>query len=347
MMASVGVFVPAYNAAPFVERAVQSVLNQTFQDFELLILDDASTDGTPQVVAPYREHPKVTYVRNEANLGMAANWNKGISLLSNRYVAKLDADDYYHSNFLAEVVGALEEIPSVGLVFCGLNWLTRGGEQTRRIRSYTSSWAMDGKLFRSNLLRKFVAHSATICVRRDCYERLGGFVEEMRIHCDWEMWMRIASHYDVAYVDEILASMVRHEENCTSQATRDTRSTDDMELWLHLLDTGQLPYQLPDEDRRALEASMVRKARRLLHRSLRLGSYETAEAAARFLLRRRLVPTVAKARYLAMIALLQRAPEHARWALRGTRWTERLWSLDAWRAINLPARDPMAALNGS
>jgi glycosyltransferase involved in cell wall biosynthesis len=340
----VGVYIPAYNAAPFVEKAIRSVLGQTFGDFELLVVDDASTDETQRVVAPYLSHPKVMYVRNEHNLGMSGNWNKGVSLLANKYVAKLDADDYHSPDFLENMVAALEADERVGLAFSGLNWVTHGGSRVELMLPYRSSWVADGRAFRANLFRKFMAYGPTICVRRECYSRLGGFVDAMRIHSDWEMWTRIASHYDVAYINKPLATVVRHPNNCTAMSRKDTRTPDDFELWLRLLDSGATPYRLDGEERQVLEAAMIRIVIPLLSKALGSQSFVTAAACVGFLLGRRLVPAFEKVRFRVMLELLNRHPRHASLTLAGMRWTRKLWPLAPWLSINMPARDPYEAL---
>ena len=173
MTALVGIYIPAYNAAAFVERAIRSVLNQTVQDFDLVIVDDASTDRTGEVVMPFLSHPRVRYVRNERNLGMSGNWNKGISLLRTPYIVKLDADDTLEPDYLEFVIPVLESDPSISYVIGDIYWVTQNGSSVRRLRYYTSNWVLDGKAFRNNLLRGLGGNGNTSCGRRECYEHLG------------------------------------------------------------------------------------------------------------------------------------------------------------------------------
>lgn len=342
MSRTISVFIPAYNASAFLSRAIESVLAQSFSGFKLLILDDGSTDNTLEVASRYVNHEKVTLVCNDQNLGMAANWNKGISLSCGKYVAKLDADDFYHPDFLSEMVSVLETNPSVGLAFCGVNWITTRGKKS--FLPYTEPWVNKGHDFLQNLLRRFVTHSATICVRRESYERLGGFCEQMRIHADWEMWTRIATHYDVAYINKTLASMVRHANNCTSQSQHDTRTPDDLALWLNLLDKGSLPYSLDKPSRILLEAAMIKMVRQLLYRSLTTGSKETTIACAQFLGQRPMVPAFEKVRYWLIVQFVRNQSKLAVELTRGRRYTEQWWALEKQLKIKLPARDPVDAL---
>ena len=116
-MALVQIIIPAYNVAPFIRATLDSVLNQTFTDWEAFVLDDCSTDETPQIVLEYTnaDH-RICLVKNETNLGMMANWNKGISLCNSKYFIKLDADDIWHPSSLAEAILVMEKDPKIGLV---------------------------------------------------------------------------------------------------------------------------------------------------------------------------------------------------------------------------------------
>jgi glycosyltransferase involved in cell wall biosynthesis len=344
MSAKVGIFIPAYNAAKFLDKSIQSVLNQTYQDFTLLVLDDASEDETPEVVKKHLDNPRIKYIRNEKNLGMAGNWNKGIELLENEYVAKLDADDFYEHKFLEHVVQVLDQNPAVGMVFTGLNWIIQNNNTTNQMLPYTRDWVVDGKTFRANLVRKCVAYGPTIVARKECYNRLGAFLPEMRIHNDWEMWMRIASNYDVAFVSKVLSNALRHPENLTTASRSDTRMPDDFSAWLRKLDDGSLPYQLLAMERASLEAAMIVMVRGLFMSSVNRGNILTAKACVKFLNARYLVPFYEKIRYNIALGLIKQFPDLAKFALRGRGITEKGWQLEPYLLLKIPANDPFAAL---
>jgi glycosyltransferase involved in cell wall biosynthesis len=238
------VVLPAYNVVPYVEGAVESVLAQTYPNYELIIVDDASTDGTAQILSRYRSHPQVRLYCNPANLGMAANWNAGLRQARGEFIAKLDADDLYAPNFLEEVVPVFQKHPSVGMVFSAAHLIHSDGRVTHEKR-YFRSRVYPGQEFLDKLLLACVIRSPTVCVRRECYDRLGYFLPSLSIHADWEMWVRITAHYDVGYVAKYLASYrLPYGDNCTSQVWRDDRSIQDLRLWLSLLKQGVLTYRL-------------------------------------------------------------------------------------------------------
>lgn len=129
-MAKVTVLMPTYNVAPYVKEAIESVLQQTYSDLELLVIDDDSTDGTLDVVSAI-EDPRIRIVRNERNLGLADNLNRGLSLITTEYVARMDGDDIALPNWLEKEMAYLEAHPEVGV--CG-----GGGERFGAVSSIIS-----------------------------------------------------------------------------------------------------------------------------------------------------------------------------------------------------------------
>ena len=252
----VSVFIPAYNAEPFVSQAIESVLNQTYQNFELIIIDDGSTDQTRQILTTYEAHPKVTIHHHPHNKGMAPTWNEGLALGQGEFIAKLDADDFYEPDYLQTIVEFFQNHPSVGLAFSGLNLIYPDGRSEPEM-AFLNSWARGRRAFLASLLRLCSIRSPTVCVRRDCYKQLGGFNETMKIHVDWEMWVRIAANYPVGFIARRLANYrMSYGLNCTAQAAIDGRSITDLQLWLEMLEGDQLPYRLTSQEMRQFKAGI-------------------------------------------------------------------------------------------
>ena len=113
-MARVTVIMPAYNVAPYIEEAVESVLRQSFSDFELLIIDDGSSDGTHEVISRMSDS-RIRKVRNESNIGLAATLNKGLSMAQTEYIARFDGDDLASPQWLEKNVGFLDNHPDYGI----------------------------------------------------------------------------------------------------------------------------------------------------------------------------------------------------------------------------------------
>lgn len=115
MNPKVSVVMSVYNQEPYIRESIDSVLNQTFSDFELIIIDDGSTDGSEEIVLSYVD-PRIRYVKNGKNLGIVATSNRGLSLATGKYVARLDSDDVAHEQRFERQVDFLEGRPEVGLV---------------------------------------------------------------------------------------------------------------------------------------------------------------------------------------------------------------------------------------
>ncbi len=244
----ISIFIPAYNAAQFLAQAIESVLAQTYQNYELIIVDDGSTDGTTAILKQYQSHPKIIIHHNPKNVGMTTNWNIGLGFCQGELIAKLDADDFYEPNYLEAVIDFFQKHPEAGLVFSGLNLIYPDGRREPEMM-FLRSWVRDRAAFLPSLLQLCVIRSPTVCVRRACYEQLGDFIEQMRIHADWEMWVRIATRYPVGFIARCLANYrVSYGTNVTARAVIDGRSKHDLQLWLNLLKKDEFLYRLTPKE---------------------------------------------------------------------------------------------------
>ena len=131
MSPKVSVLLPVYNAAPYLREAVDSILNQTFTDFEFLIIDDGSTDASGEIIETYRD-PRIVYVKNERNLGLVGTLNKGIDLAKGEYIARMDADDVSLPERFAKQVGFMDSHPEVGA--CGTAYTFFGDSNHTEVR---------------------------------------------------------------------------------------------------------------------------------------------------------------------------------------------------------------------
>lgn len=246
--AKISVFIPAYNAEKFIAQAIESVLNQRYQQYELIIIDDGSVDHTATIIKQYQAHPQVRVVHNSQNMGMAPTWNIGLQQCRGDVVAKLDADDFYHPHYLETMAAFFERHPTVGLVFSGTHLVYPENRIESEMYSLRS-WVKTRRKFLPELLKLCVIRSPTVCARHECYQELGTFVDSMRIHADWEMWVRIAANSPVGFVARILSSYrMSYGDNITAQAASEGFSQQDIQIWLNLLHNKVLPYQLTPEE---------------------------------------------------------------------------------------------------
>jgi glycosyltransferase involved in cell wall biosynthesis len=201
----VSVVVPLYNKAEYIERAISSLLKQTYPDFEVVVVDDGSTDGGADIVTEIAE-PRVRMVRQE-NKGEGAARNRGIRESRGSLIAMLDADDEWDPEFLESVVALAQRFPDAGIYATGYRSVYRGGLITE------TSLASDGSdmcirvydYFKKACVAGFVWSSAQ-AIPRFVYDKVGGFDEATPIGIDLDMWGRIALRYPVAYDCVVRAS---------------------------------------------------------------------------------------------------------------------------------------------
>lgn len=243
----VSVFIPAYNAEKTIRQTIESVLGQTYPHYQLIVLNDASTDATATALEPFADHPKITVVHNPENLGVTRNWNLGVSLSKGNLIARLDADDSYTPDYLAQVVAVFEEFPQTDMVFTGANLIA---DKLTVELPYRQSWVKPGRTFLPDLLWRCPVRASSVCVKRSCYQQLGGVLEDMPdIHEDWEMWTRIAANGQVGYIARPLVNYrVLNPGGCTSLAIINARSPQACAVWLDRLAQGSLPYQLSSDE---------------------------------------------------------------------------------------------------
>lgn len=211
-MPRTSVIIPAYNGAAYLGEAIESVLRQKGSDLELIVVDDGSTDATPQVLERYRGRIISLY---QENRGMASARNRGIGASSGELVAFVDSDDYWLDGKLAAQLALFQGRPHVGLVYSDA-WFLRGS----RYLPYTSFAVCPpqrGRVFDRLLLDSFIP-MPTVVVRRQCLEEVGLFDERFRISADYALWLRVAARYEVDYVAAPLAVYRRHTMNTSRDA---------------------------------------------------------------------------------------------------------------------------------
>jgi len=212
----VTVIVPNYNHARFLRQRLDSILGQTHQDFELLILDDASTDRSAKVIRSYLNQPHVRFVANARNSGSAfRQWAKGLALARGEYIWLAESDDWADPRFLERLLPVLEESPRLGLVYCQSRCVDAAGKILGDASGWTADldplrWTTDFCNAGSDELRRFLLRkntlpsaSAVLC-RRSALQAAGVPDADLRLCGDWLTWMRLLSAWDVAFVAEPL-----------------------------------------------------------------------------------------------------------------------------------------------
>jgi glycosyltransferase involved in cell wall biosynthesis len=201
---AVSFVVPAYRLAHLLAECLESILAQSFQDHEILVMDDCSPDDTASVVSRFPD-ARVRYIRNETNLGHLANYNKGIRLARGRYLWLISADDRLKStDVLARFVQVLEQDADASFVFCPAMGL-RAGVETGIVRSCWSppdAMRLDGTELLKILLERNVIAAPACLARLSAYHRAGLFPTDLPYAGDWYLWCRFAMDGRVAYLPE-------------------------------------------------------------------------------------------------------------------------------------------------
>jgi glycosyltransferase involved in cell wall biosynthesis len=219
MTPTVSFVVPCYKLAHLLPECIDSMLCQTYGDFEVLIMDDCSPDNTPEVAESFQDD-RVKYIRNDANLGHLGNYNKGIKLTRGKYVWLVSADDYLRRAYvLQRYVNLLDRNSQVGYTFCpGVG--VRNGRETQ-ILGYSvhgnCDRIIDGRALLKKLFRKGnTIVAASVMARRECYERIGFFPLNMPWTGDWYLWCFFALYFDVGYFSEPMVCYREHDLSMTS-----------------------------------------------------------------------------------------------------------------------------------
>jgi glycosyltransferase involved in cell wall biosynthesis len=209
-MPEVSVVIPTYNSATLLCEAVESVLEQTYQDFEIIVVDDGSTDNTRQMAEVFRG-PKVKYIF-QPNQGPPVARNTGIRASSGRLVAFLDADDIWLPFKLELQVKALENSPQAGLAYCDM-FLYDMDQQAVIGAPFLQRCPRPpprGEVF-AELSHRFFGHPSTTIIRREVFDRVGFFDESLRYCDDYDMLFRIASRFEFELVSAPLVAYRFHK----------------------------------------------------------------------------------------------------------------------------------------
>ncbi|MPZ76518.1 MAG: glycosyltransferase [Deltaproteobacteria bacterium] len=205
-MPKVSVVIPTCNRAHFLHAAIESVLKQTFQDFEVIVVDDASTDETADVVRGFSD-ARIRYLRHETNKGQGATRNDGIKQAAGDYVALLDDDDEWLAEKLGRQVALLENSsPNVGLIYSGFCQIDAS---TKRVVGHVIP-EKRGQAIEDLRLKNWIGTCSTVLVRRVCFEKVGLFDEKLASAADYDMWIRVAKNYEIDYVPELLVFYTVH-----------------------------------------------------------------------------------------------------------------------------------------
>lgn len=258
MPPKVSVIVPNYNHARYLKARIGSILNQTFQDFELILLDDCSTDNSVELLQSYAGHPHVSHiVLNDRNTGSPfLQWQKGIDLAQGEYVWIAESDDTAQPEFLSTTVAVLDQYPQAALCYTGSRLIDEDGHDlhrdinqwgNRKLNLPEKNSVIDGRRFAARNLywRNYIANASAVLSRADHLRRIDLHdCIRMRYSGDWLFWFHMALTGDVAEVYADLNNFRQHTQKVTVKAEHNGGGKrEDIDI------VARMDQQLPEIDR--------------------------------------------------------------------------------------------------
>jgi glycosyltransferase involved in cell wall biosynthesis len=189
-MPLVSVIIPAFNSEKTIQETIDSVLNQTLHDLEIIVINDGSQDATLEVASGISDFRIKIF--SYPNAGVSASRNRGLKQASGEYIAFLDADDLWTPDKLERQLQALKSQPNAAVAYSWTDWIDESGRFLRPGGHITKN----GNVHRHLLLRDFVESGSNPLIRKEALMKVGGFNEALSAAADWEMWLRLAAQYE-------------------------------------------------------------------------------------------------------------------------------------------------------
>jgi glycosyltransferase involved in cell wall biosynthesis len=314
----VSIGIPTYNGAKYLRESVDSVLAQSFVGFELIIIDDVSSDESWAIAEEYaRKDARVSAVRNSQRLGLVANFNRCIELTKGPFVCVWHQDDVMMPQNIEKKVALMEANPQVGFVHSNVLMIDDRGQvlsehwEPDSRRDYTSSgWEFFLKMIEPD--KNYVC-CPSVVARRECYKNLGMFREELFFACDWELWMRFALDYDVACLGTPLIQFRRHGASVSHGVEGSIAETEQELLAKRLIFTERRDH-IPDV--RKLERRVMKGIARdeLLRAKRAFNQNELRESWRRLCFALKIYPGCAsEPEFAGLVARLMLGPRACRW----------------------------------
>lgn len=267
------VITPAYNVAKYIGEAIESVLGQSEDRFEYLVVDDGSTDETAQIAASYAQQDTRLRLINGSHAGSSAARNVALREAKGRYVAFLDADDRWHPTFLERMLEVITSAPRrIGVVFCQAWVIDESGRKYWRRARPARDYGLDDLLIFDNP----TANGSVLFIKRSCFDQAGLFNEAMQSSVDLDMWLRIAHNTDTPVfrgVKDLLVDLrVRSGAISRDLETRMKWNDHILDEWVPRLREKNRPLAYVRPAVMAFRAGSDERAERLARKALAAGA---------------------------------------------------------------------------
>lgn len=288
------VIIPLYNKAPYVGKTIESVLGQTLGNYELIIIDNGSTDGSSEIVAGFTD-PRIRTIRLDKNVGVSNARNNGVAMATATYITFLDADDWWEPTFLEEMAGLIERHPDAGIY--GTGYYIVKNSKKRLAPVGVGEEFVEGEINYCSVYARTLCMpltSITIALPKAVFEENGGFKPHLKLGEDFDLWIRIALKHKVVFLNKPLSNY-NQDVDVTYRGTHHLRDPKEHMLWnLGYLETEEkinpdykqliddlrtyslLPYLLTKQYRSAARQELAKvdwgqqpiKTRRLYQKSI-------------------------------------------------------------------------------
>lgn len=209
MPKSTTVILPCHNGARWVSKAIESVLAQTWEHFELIIIDDGSTDNSRDEIAPYLSDNRVHYI-HQSNRGFSGAINRGIEESKGDFVGFIGQDDLWMPNKLEMQVKYLNKHGHIDLVFANYYSIDSAGQILREIKAKVPDFCSRQEVIERLFLGNFIGFE-TVLLKCMCFDKVGFFDERMIAFSDHDLWLRIAGNFNIGYLDKQLVKKREHD----------------------------------------------------------------------------------------------------------------------------------------
>jgi len=213
----VSAVIATYNRSEYITEAIESARSQTYDDMEIIVVDDGSTDGTRDILEEYEDEQDTRVLYNDGNVGQCYSKNRGASAAEGKYLAFLDDDDRWHPELIARQVEYINSLgEEYGAVACGLQDVTNDGTVTgERCPSAT------GDVFPRILITNCVGPVSTVLFRTEAFEAVDGFADDCPPGNDWELYIRLTQKFLVGSLNEVLVNRRLHDDNISGDPEYD------------------------------------------------------------------------------------------------------------------------------
>lgn len=221
-MIDVSVIIPTFNYGQFIATTIESVLGQTYKDFEIIVVDDGSSDNTEQLIKKkYGRNVKYLY---QENRGAPAARNRGIKKAQGKYLVFLDADDWFHDSNLKKKKTLLDSKPEFGWVYSDCQYVLEDGLELKKkitFKGFCSEKKLEGFILKDLIMGNLIPLNS-VMIRREILDEVGMFDEKLKSLQDYDLFLRIAPQHKIGYIDEKLIYVFCHKNSISNMTERQT-----------------------------------------------------------------------------------------------------------------------------